>query len=118
MASTRACCTALTSTPCLLAFSPFAAAVAAVPNDLCAHDDGGFAAPLRRYKVGPAFATEYNGYPGDEVDYGAATDEDWNAAGGREAKDQDCFEPGDLSWLQRRRAGAGEAAGGGGGSKL
>ena len=51
------------------------------------------------YKVGPAFATEYNGYPGDEVDYGAATAKDWNAEGGREAKEQDCFEPGDLSWL-------------------
>lgn len=51
------------------------------------------------YKIGPAFATEYNGYPGDEVDYGAATDKDWNAEGGREAKLQDCFEPGDLRWL-------------------
>jgi hypothetical protein len=60
------------------------------------------------YKVRVAFATEYNGYPGDEVDYGAATtngDADWTGAGrDNEHSVHDSFAAGDLAWLTSHAA--------------
>ena len=71
-----------------------------------ARNSRGFAGPCNRYGPhpyisGPIFASEYNGYPGDETDYGKATDTDFGLAKDKTVATHrsSIFAPGELTWL-------------------